>query len=215
MTGMFGILCCENLAGELAAVVAAGEFPGVLTRTFHIGCGGKRVRWGDGIEAPFLDMRETCDRICILGCGAGIEPPALPGPAPVVVTPDLMQGVLLPEPLFDACVREGALMVIPGILSRWKEHVAALGFAEEVPTEFFRESVKKIVLIDTGVDPESPRTLAKLGEELRIPTSGFLSALSRSAGISASSISSGVWMPRKRLSGNPSLRRTGDPQITR
>lgn len=170
MTGMFGILCCENLARELAAVVAAGEFPGVLTRTFHIGCGGKRVRWGDGIEAPFLDMRETCDRICILGCGAGIEPPALPGPAPVVVTPDLMRGVLLPEPLFDACVREGALMVIPGILSRWKEHVAALGFAEEVPTEFFRESVKKIVLIDTGVDPESPRTLAKLGEELRIPT---------------------------------------------
>jgi len=170
MTRMFGVLCCENLARELAAVVAAGEFPGVLTRTFHIGCDGKRARWGDGIEAPFLEMQETCDRICILRCGERAEPPALPGPGPIVVTPDLMRGVLLPEPLFDACVREGALMVIPGILSRWKEHVAALGFAGGAPVEFFRESVKKIVLIDTGVDPESSRVLAVLSEELRIPT---------------------------------------------
>ncbi|MDD2262803.1 MAG: hypothetical protein PHW20_11145, partial [Clostridia bacterium] len=123
MTGKFGILNCENLARELRAVVAAGEFPGVLTRTFHIGCDGKPARWGDGIEAPFLDMQETCDRICILRCGERVEPPALPGPGPVVVAPDLMRGILLPEPLFDACVREGALMVIPGLLSRWQEHV--------------------------------------------------------------------------------------------
>ncbi|MCE5337521.1 MAG: hypothetical protein LLF90_02395 [Methanomicrobiaceae archaeon] len=170
MTGKFGILSCENLAPEIRAVVAAGEFPGVLTRTFHIGCDGKRARWGDGIEAPFLDMRETCDRICILRFGERVEPPALPGPAPVVVAPDLMRGILLPEPLFDACVREGALMVIPGLLSRWQEHVAALGFAGGAPAGFFRESVKKIVLIDTGVDPESSRVLAALGEELLIPT---------------------------------------------
>ena len=170
MTKKFGLLCCENLAREMAEVVAAGEFPGVLTRTFCIGCGGNRVRWGEGIEAPFLDMRETCDRICIIRCGESVEPPALPGPAPVVVTPDLMRGVLLPEPIFDACVREGALLIVPGILSRWKEHVAALGFDGGAPAEFFRESVRKIVLIDTGVDPESPRALAALGDDLGIPT---------------------------------------------
>jgi signal transduction histidine kinase len=170
MTKKFGILCCESLVRELAAVVAAGEFRGVLTRTFCIGCGGKRVGWGDGLEAPFIEIRETCDRICILRCGEGVNPPALPGPGPVVVAPDLMRGILIPEPLFDAHVREGALMVVPGILSRWKEHVAALGFSGGVPEGFFFESVKKIVLIDTGVDPESPRLLAEIGEELRIPT---------------------------------------------
>jgi|GEM_PF-917667 signal transduction histidine kinase len=170
MTGKFGVLCCKNLAREMAAVVAAGEFPDLVTGTFCIGCGGKRVRWGAGIEGPFLKMQKACDRICILRCGGGIELPALPGPVPVVMAPDIMRGVLLPEPLFDACVREGALMVVPGILSRWKEHVEALGFPGGAPGEFFNDSVRKIVLIDTGVDPESSRLLAALGEELRIPT---------------------------------------------
>ncbi|WP_214084382.1 HAMP domain-containing sensor histidine kinase [Methanoculleus sp.] len=170
MTKKFGILCCENLAREMAAVVAAGEFPGALTGTFCMDCDGKRLRWGDGIEAPFSGMRETCDRICILGCGERIEPPALPGPGPVVVVLDVMRGVLLPEPFFDACVREGALMVVPGILPRWREHLAALGFEKGAPAEVFRESVRKIVLIDTGIDPASSRLLAALGEELRIPT---------------------------------------------
>ena len=41
------------------------------------------------------------------GAGGVVEPPALPGPAPVVVISDLLRGVLIPGPLFDACVRRG------------------------------------------------------------------------------------------------------------
>ena len=42
------------------------------------------------------------------GAGGVVEPPALPGPAPVVVISDLLRRILIPGPLFDACVREGA-----------------------------------------------------------------------------------------------------------
>ncbi|MDV2482528.1 HAMP domain-containing histidine kinase [Methanoculleus sp. Wushi-C6] len=169
MTRKFGVLCCENLAREMAAVVAAGEFPDLVTGTSCIGCGGRRVRWGDEIEGPFQEMQKTCDRICILRCGERFEPPDRPGAGPAVTAPDLMRGVLLPEPLFDACVAEGALMVVPGILSRWKDHIAALGLLGGAPEEFSGGSVRKVVLIDTGIDPESPRLLAVLGEELGIP----------------------------------------------
>jgi len=39
-----------------------------------------------------------------------VEPPALPGPAPVVVVSDLLRRIVIPGPLFDACVREGAFV---------------------------------------------------------------------------------------------------------
>ncbi len=170
MTKKFEILCCENMAGEVAEVVAAGEFPGILVRTFRIGCGGRRVQWSSGIEALFNEMREVCDRICILRFGEKIDPPALSGAGPTVVAPDLMRDVLIPGPLFDAIIREGAFMVIPGILSRWKEHVEALGSGGGMPEGVFLEPVKKIVLIDTEVDSDSPRLLAGIGGELGIPT---------------------------------------------
>jgi len=44
------------------------------------------------------------------GAGGVVEPPALPGPAPVVVISDLLRRILIPGPLFDACVREGAFV---------------------------------------------------------------------------------------------------------
>ncbi|MCT8337537.1 hypothetical protein FKB36_08580 [Methanoculleus sp. Afa-1] len=168
MMKKFGVLCCENLGREVAAIAAPGEFPDVVAETFSLACCGRRVPWGDDIEVPFLNLRETCDRICILGCG--IEPPALPGPAPAVLVPDLMREVLLPEPLFDACVRERALMLVPGMLSRWKEDAAAPGFVGEATEAIRCGSVRKIVLVDTGVDPESPRLLAAAGEEFGVPT---------------------------------------------
>jgi len=170
MTKKFGVLCCKNLAREMAAVVATGEFPDLVTGTFHIGCGGRRVRWGDGIEGPFRKMQEICDRICIIRCGDTVEPPTLPGPGPVVLVPDLLRGVLLPEPLFDAYVGEGALILVPGMLSRWEEHAAARGFVGEAAQAILFDSIRKIVLVDTGVDPESSRLLADLGEKFGVPT---------------------------------------------
>ena len=44
------------------------------------------------------------------GAGGVVEPPALPGPAPVVVVSDLLRRIVIPGPLFDACVREGAFV---------------------------------------------------------------------------------------------------------
>ncbi|SAI88524.1 multi-sensor signal transduction histidine kinase [Methanoculleus bourgensis] len=166
MTGRFGVLYCENLAREMAAVVATGEFPEILTEPFRMDCGGRRVG-RDRLMASHSRFLGTCERVCILGCGCRerIEPPG-----PAVVIPDLMREVLLPAPLYDACVREGAFMVVPGMLSRWKEHLAGFGFEGEAAEEFFRESIRKIVLLDTGIDPEAPRNLAALGEDLGIPT---------------------------------------------
>ncbi|CCJ36145.1 multi-sensor signal transduction histidine kinase [Methanoculleus bourgensis MS2] len=165
MTGKFGVLYCENLAREMAAVVATGEFLEILTEPFRMDCGGRRAGW-DRFVIGHSRFQESCEKVCVLGCGClkWIEPPG-----PAVVIPDLMREVLLPVPLYDACVREGAFMVIPGMLSRWSEYLAGLGFEGEAAGEFCRESIRKIVLLDTGIDPEASRNLAALGDDLGIP----------------------------------------------
>jgi len=44
------------------------------------------------------------------GAGGVVEPPALPGPVPVVVVADLLRRIVISGPLLDTCVREGAFV---------------------------------------------------------------------------------------------------------
>ena len=58
-----------------------------------------------GVGVPAEAYGYPCE-----GAGGVVEPPALPGPAPVVVVSDLLRRIVIPGPLFDACVREGAFV---------------------------------------------------------------------------------------------------------
>ena len=68
--------------------------------------------------------------------------------------------ILLPGELASWYVNNGAYFITPGWLQHWEEHIARWGFDTATAGPFFSEWCSRIVLLDTGTDPESPGKLS-------------------------------------------------------
>jgi|GEM_PF-2830225 len=67
--------------------------------------------------------------------------------------------MLLNEDLVSHFISEGAYIVTPGWLVNWKQEINKLGFDKKTATEFFNETCKYILLLDTKVDIDSQKHL--------------------------------------------------------
>jgi len=65
---------------------------------------------------------------------------------------------------------EGAYVVNPGWLSAWPEQIEKWGFDATTAQAFFGESMRSILLVDTGVDPAAPARLVEFGEFVGLAT---------------------------------------------
>ena len=161
---------CENLAAEFESVLKECGFPDILSASFPRHCGGKKPQW-ERMSVPISRMVEECDRIYIIGCGCAtrILFPAIPGPSPRVVIPDILREIFLPPSLADSLVRQGSLLLVPGILDHQDEYFGCMGFDRSTTKAAVSESVRKIILLDTGVHPGSTARLSDISTFLGIP----------------------------------------------
>jgi len=72
--------------------------------------------------------------------------------------------------LIDSYLRAGAYLVTPGWLAHWGRHLQQWGFTQATARAFFGECATRLVLLDTGVDPESQARLAACADYLDLPT---------------------------------------------
>lgn len=66
--------------------------------------------------------------------------------------------------------QDGTYLLSPGWLKRWQSHVKVWGFDRATALEFFGQSLRRLLLLDTGIDPEAQRHLTEFGEFLELPT---------------------------------------------
>ncbi|MBO8139308.1 MAG: diguanylate cyclase [Thermosipho sp. (in: Bacteria)] len=66
-------------------------------------------------------------------------------------------------------IEEGAYLITPGWLVNWKENISAYGFNKETARRFFKENLKKLVLLNTNVENGIERKLAELATFLDLP----------------------------------------------
>ncbi|MBP7460318.1 MAG: diguanylate cyclase [Candidatus Delongbacteria bacterium] len=66
--------------------------------------------------------------------------------------------------------RQRALVISPGWLANWKHELRAWNLTSDSIPSFFSEHFSKLVLLDTGVDPESNRDMAVLADYLNLPS---------------------------------------------
>jgi PAS domain S-box-containing protein len=74
-------------------------------------------------------------------------------------------------------IEEGAYLVTPGWLNHWREHLQGLGFEQSGAIEFFRESTNKLVLLDSGVDPQAREKLQDFAAWVQLPWNTFPAGL--------------------------------------
>jgi|GEM_PF-2032030 len=71
--------------------------------------------------------------------------------------------LLLNKELVDHYISDGAYLITPSWLTNWRRQIETWGFDQKTAGEFFAESCKYILLLDTGINPESENLLAEFG----------------------------------------------------
>jgi hypothetical protein len=83
---------------------------------------------------------------------------------------ELCFNVLAERDAIASFLRDGAYLLSPGWLEKWKTYLADWGMKREIAVEFFAESARKLVLLDTLVDPASANNLAEFSDFVRRPS---------------------------------------------
>jgi len=69
----------------------------------------------------------------------------------------------------DEYLAKGAYLFAPGKLDKWQESLRIQGFDQETARAFYAETITKLVLLDTQVNPRSAELIKGVAEYLNLP----------------------------------------------
>ena len=170
MENTFVILCCENIRPEVDAVLASGTMPHAVAESFPFHCGHVRSVWEtvkDQVAAQETAGNVTC--LCGCGCANSLDIPGEARRKPSLVLAESGATFFLPETLVNDYRRQGAYLILPGWLFRWKQNAARDGLDRTTARAMFRESLAEIVLLDTGVHTGTAPMLEAFSEFTGLP----------------------------------------------
>ena len=164
------VWCCPYFFREIEAVVAGSmELSELQVETHAFSC-QQNFQEGQGTPASlFSGQPEGFDAIiggaCLGNQNSGDENLAH------VIVPEtrLCFHLVAPAALVDSLIAEGAYLITPGWLPDWRQYVMEWGFDRDTAGEFFRETTKKLTLLDTGIYKDSLAELSAMGEYLNLP----------------------------------------------
>lgn len=165
MSAQLELGVCPTFAAEFRAAVSALHFDDVVVRVRRVSCLGTPAH-GESSPAPGatqLDLR----------CSRPRDEPRTGRTMGVEQCFHLLAGASLVTEL----QREGAYVVTPGWVLHWQARLTALGFDPAAPrgrttphaSELFGESMREVVLLDTGLDPGARDACAAFAQHVGLP----------------------------------------------
>jgi PAS domain S-box-containing protein len=151
-----------------AVVAGSRELAGLRIQIYSLGCLQGAPGEPEGPELP-SGHGEGTEAIIGGGCLRGLMPPDPGLEDRAILAPSQCFHLVAPEAMVDALIAEGAYLLTPGWLAQWRQHLSAWGFDQQTAREFFQESTRELVLLDTGVNGESHGDLAAMGQYLGLP----------------------------------------------
>ena len=147
MKGEVCILCCENIKSEVYKALDTPDLKDVEVVVFGRHTRTPKADRLNETEA-FNRSGHKCKFLLVLGCGCLYR--AVIPQAEGVQSIHLGSGpeLFLPPELVEYELSRGSYMVTPGWLKGWKGHLQDAGGSMD---EMIRESLKGIVLLDTGL----------------------------------------------------------------
>jgi signal transduction histidine kinase len=167
MTAPIGILCCHNFHREVSAAVAAEGWTDITVHAFPARCGRPPLAWDElrGI------LPADCGHVLVIGraClgGLGEVPSGFP-PLRLLKQQQCFHIVASPA-LVDQAIADGAYLMTPAWLADWRGRLAEMGFQPETAGEFFKDFASSLLLLDTGIDPDSVKRMDELTRALGVP----------------------------------------------
>jgi hypothetical protein len=145
------LVICHYFKPEVNAVLKEMELPEVEVHFFPAQCGRWQLKL-DKLKSETLDNIVPME-LHVLGgaCVTNLE--RVSEDITICNVHSLAQCfyMMAPRALVDNYLNLGAYLVTPGWLVNWKETVMKWGFNRKTAVQLYQESLKKIVLLDTGV----------------------------------------------------------------
>ena len=161
------ILSCHNFHREIAAAIREEGWPDVLAAEFPSRCGRPPVTWSElkAILPAAAGGLLVLGNACLKDLG---EVPSDFPPTKVVPLGQCFNLVANSRLVADA-IADGAYLMTPTWAVDWRRNIAELGFSADMAGEFFRDFATKLVLLDTGIDPDCRRHFAEMKKATGLP----------------------------------------------
>jgi signal transduction histidine kinase len=161
-------IVCEIFFPEIEAAVRRQGLTDAEVRSFPSHCSSAPIKWSELVD---IVRSSWADTVVIFGsyCLRELAAPPDEFSRCRIHRKEQCHHLLCSPTLVDAVQRNGTYLLSPGWLSYWRRHIAIWGFDRPTAIEFFGGALQKLLLLDTGTDPESERHLADFGGFLQLP----------------------------------------------
>lgn len=164
------IIVCPLFRRELDVLRAEGRLGGAQLETLQRSCDpgvSARVKLGATIEHRAASRPCT---LCLGGeCLRGVTVSPLVAERVRIFAPPTCFELLAPSELVDRLIAQGSYLVTPGWLGQWRSFLAEWGLDRETARLLFRESARRVVLLDTGVRADVVDLLAEFADYIGLP----------------------------------------------
>lgn len=158
------LLFCENYRKEIERLDLPARYPDVAVAFFSPRCGLPPEDWRSVKKTIAKDLLPGTLHIASGSCISGV-----PGAFRGIFRQhncilDHCLHVIANPSLVDFYMQQGYYLVTPGWLAHWPRRIAQWGMDAHTARDFFRESARAVLLLDTGIDPSAEANLKKFCE---------------------------------------------------
>ncbi len=176
------LLVCRNFLREVMAILNAEHY-GLHVVAFGAHCVRPLAGHDPAARAVARLAAQGRDVIalgsyCLRGAAQQTPGSAAGGRVQVIAFDQCFELVADPQ-LVAAESAAAAYLLTPGWLRHWPRYMRAWGFDRPTARAFFGETVRRLVLLDTGVDDQSAAQFDALAEFLALPRASVPVGLSR------------------------------------
>ena len=167
MSSTIAILCCHNFHREVCAAIAAEGWTDVAAIGFPARCGRPPLAW-DELRAL---LPADCGHLIVIGraCLGGLAAAPAGFPETHLLRQQQCFHLVANPAEVDQAITEGAYLLTPDWLADWPGRLRDMGFEPDSAGEFFRDFASKLVLLDTGIEPDAVTRLADLARCVALP----------------------------------------------
>jgi diguanylate cyclase (GGDEF)-like protein/PAS domain S-box-containing protein len=171
MSRQLCLITCASFDREVLTVQSAPDFQDIRFKILPVDCDQVESQWPGLGQAVALCGQASC--LAGLVGGYCLTRPSkdlgLDGTSRLHQKSQCFEWIV-DKDVLDRFLQEGALPVLPGWLRDWETHVERRWpSGHKAARAFFRELARKVVLLDTGVHPNSVRELKSFARFLHLP----------------------------------------------
>ncbi len=164
------IVMCENYQRELQAVLENPLYQDVVPITFSSPCDSPVVAWDRVYPSIQHHLNQGC-HVCFIGgvCLHGVESYIAPSDRVRIQRRSMCASLLVPPELVEHEFANGAYVMVPGELARWHRCHPPHTIDPIKARAAFGKNTRRLLLIDSGLDPDTPALLESCAELTGLP----------------------------------------------